>query len=107
MIDMPVPSKSRISSRARSRAGRGRAEGPALKLSTRRTGWFYHARRAAARALRATFRGRRAAQMLLSREEMTFDFGGHKLDPVRDKDVLAWATHQFLYGEVTGIQIGH
>lgn len=45
--------------------------------------------------------------MLLSREEMTFDFGGHKLDPVRDKDVLAWATHQFLYGEVTGIQIGH
>lgn len=45
--------------------------------------------------------------MLLSREEMTFDFGGHKLDPVRDKDVLAWAVHQFLYGEVTGIQIGH
>jgi hypothetical protein len=45
--------------------------------------------------------------MLLSREEMTFDFGGHKLDPVRDRDVLAWATHQFLYGEVTGIQIGH
>jgi hypothetical protein len=45
--------------------------------------------------------------MLLTREEMTFDFGGKKLDPVRDKDVLAWATHQFLYGEVTGIQIGH
>lgn len=45
--------------------------------------------------------------MLLTREEMTFDFGGEKLHPVRDKDVLAWATHQFLYGEMTGIQIGH
>jgi len=45
--------------------------------------------------------------MLLSRQEMTFDFGGEKLCPVKDKDVLAWATHQFLYGEMTGIQIGH
>lgn len=45
--------------------------------------------------------------MLLTREEMTFDFGGAKLDPVRDKDILEWATHQFLYGEMTGIQIGH
>ena len=26
--------------------------------------------------------------MLLTREEMTFDFGGAKLDPVRDRDLL-------------------
>ncbi len=45
--------------------------------------------------------------MLLTREEMVFDFGGHKLDPVRDRATLAWAVNQFLYGEVTGIQIGH
>ncbi|MCU0685960.1 MAG: ferritin-like domain-containing protein [Polyangiaceae bacterium] len=45
--------------------------------------------------------------MLLSREEMHFDFGGAKLDPVRDRDALAWMMNQFLYGEVTGIQIGH
>ncbi len=45
--------------------------------------------------------------MLLSREEMAFDFGGKKLDPVRDKEVIVWAVQQFLYGEVTGIQIGH
>ena len=38
---------------------------------------------------------------------MTFDFGGARLDPVRDRDVLAWIMNQFLYGEVTGIQIGH
>ena len=45
--------------------------------------------------------------MLLTREEMTFDFGGARLDPVRDRQVLGWAVNQFLYGEVTGIQIGH
>ncbi|HEU4409715.1 MAG TPA: ferritin-like domain-containing protein [Polyangiaceae bacterium] len=45
--------------------------------------------------------------MLLSREEMHFTFGGAKLDPVRDRDLLAWMMNQFLYGEVTGIQIGH
>ncbi len=45
--------------------------------------------------------------MLLTREEMTFDFGGAKLDPVRDKKILTWMMNQFLYGEVTGIQIGH
>jgi len=45
--------------------------------------------------------------MLLTREEMTFDFGGAKLDPVRDRDVLEWMLNQFLYGEVTGIQVGH
>src|SRR5262249_53227269 len=45
--------------------------------------------------------------MLLTREEMTFDFGGAKLDPVADKKILAWMMNQFLYGEVTGIQIRH
>jgi len=42
--------------------------------------------------------------MLLSREEMTFDFRGARLDPQRDRKLLAWVTNQFLYGEVTGIQ---
>ncbi len=45
--------------------------------------------------------------MLLTREEMSFDFRGAKLDPVKDREVLAWMLNQFLYGEVTGIQIGH
>jgi bacterioferritin (cytochrome b1) len=45
--------------------------------------------------------------VLLTREEMTFDFGGEKLDPTRDKDLLEWMFNQFLYGEVTGIQVGH
>jgi hypothetical protein len=45
--------------------------------------------------------------MLLSREEMAFDFQGKKLSPVADKDVIVWAVQQFLYGEMTGIQIGH
>ena len=45
--------------------------------------------------------------MLLTREEMTFDFGGARLDPVRDREALAWMMNQFLYGEVTGIQCGH
>jgi len=45
--------------------------------------------------------------MLLSREEMTFDFEGEKIDPVRDKDMLEWMLNQFLYGEMTGIQVGH
>jgi bacterioferritin (cytochrome b1) len=45
--------------------------------------------------------------MLLTREEMTFDFGGAKLDPVRDRELLEWMFNQFLYGEITGIQCGH
>jgi hypothetical protein len=45
--------------------------------------------------------------MLLTHEEMHFDFGSAKLDPRRDKDILVWAVQQFLYGEITGIQIGH
>jgi bacterioferritin (cytochrome b1) len=44
--------------------------------------------------------------MLLSREEMTFDFQGARLDPAKDHEVIAWMTNQFLYGEVTGIQCG-
>ncbi len=44
--------------------------------------------------------------MLLSRQEMTFDFGGAQLDPTRDAKVLAWMMNQFLYGEVSGIQCG-
>jgi bacterioferritin (cytochrome b1) len=45
--------------------------------------------------------------MLLTREEMSFDFKGGKLDPVRDRDLLEWMMNQFLYGEMTGIQVGH
>jgi bacterioferritin (cytochrome b1) len=45
--------------------------------------------------------------MLLSREEMTFDFGGARLDPVADKYLIEWMLNQFLYGEMTGIQVGH
>jgi len=45
--------------------------------------------------------------MLLTREEMTFDFAGAKLDPGRDRELLEWMLNQFLYGEVTGIQVGH
>ena len=45
--------------------------------------------------------------MLLSREEMTFDFHGARLDPARDRELLGWIMDQFLYGEVTGIQCGH
>ena len=45
--------------------------------------------------------------MLLSRAEMTFDFGGARLDPVRDKQLVEWILNQFLYGEMTGIQVGH
>ena len=45
--------------------------------------------------------------MLLTREEMTFDFQGGTLDPARDKELLEWMFNQFLYGEMTGIQVGH
>jgi hypothetical protein len=45
--------------------------------------------------------------MLLSRQEMTFDFGGARLEAARDRAVLGWIMNQFLYGEVTGIQCGH
>jgi hypothetical protein len=48
--------------------------------------------------------------MLLSHAEMHFDFQGAKLRPKtepRDRDIIAWGVQQFLYGEVTGIQVGH
>jgi hypothetical protein len=45
--------------------------------------------------------------MLMTREEVAFDFKGAKFDRVRDRDLLAWIASQFLYGEVTGIQVGH
>lgn len=45
--------------------------------------------------------------MLLSRQEMSFDFGGARFDPNRDRELLVWIFNQFLYGEVTGIQCGH
>lgn len=45
--------------------------------------------------------------MLLTRDEMRFDFGGAKFDSVKDREILGWILSQFLYGEVTGIQVGH
>src|SRR5262245_56120382 len=45
--------------------------------------------------------------MLLTRAEMTFDFAGAKLEPGRDRALLEWMFNQFLYGEITGIQVGH
>lgn len=45
--------------------------------------------------------------MLLSRDEMRFDFGDAKLDPEKDREIIEWAINQFLYGEMTGIQVGH
>jgi hypothetical protein len=45
--------------------------------------------------------------MLLARDEMTFDFGGARFDLGRDREVLAWIFSQYLYGEVTGVQVGH
>src|SRR6266540_2635587 len=34
--------------------------------------------------------------MLLTREEMSFDFEGGKLDPVRDKECIEWSMNKFL-----------
>ena len=45
--------------------------------------------------------------MLITREEASFDFGGARFDLDRDRDVLAWIFSQYLYGEVTGVQVGH
>jgi hypothetical protein len=44
--------------------------------------------------------------MLLSRAEMTLDFAGEHFEPERDREILQWIFDQFLYGEVTGIQVG-
>src|SRR5438105_3658208 len=38
--------------------------------------------------------------MLLTREEMSFDFHGARLDPQRDRTALAWMMNQFLYGAI-------
>jgi len=45
--------------------------------------------------------------MVLTREEMSFDFSGARFDVERDRELLIWIFDQFLYGEVTGIQVGH
>jgi hypothetical protein len=45
--------------------------------------------------------------MLLTRAEMTHDFGGARLVLPRDRELLGFVMSQFLYGEVTGIQCGH
>jgi hypothetical protein len=44
--------------------------------------------------------------VLLTREEQTFDFHGARFDLERDRDVLSWIFSQFLFGEVTGVQVG-
>jgi len=45
--------------------------------------------------------------MLISREEMRFDFGAAKFRLPADALILKWIFDQFLYGEITGIQCGH
>src|SRR5215471_16964050 len=45
--------------------------------------------------------------MRVSREEMRFDFGEARFRLPRDRELLGWIVDQFLYGEVTGIQVGH
>jgi hypothetical protein len=45
--------------------------------------------------------------MRISREELRFDFGGARFRLPRDREILGWVVDQFLYGEVTGIQVGH
>ena len=44
--------------------------------------------------------------MLLTREEQTYDFAGARFDLDRDRELLGWIFSQFLYGEVTGVQVG-
>ena len=45
--------------------------------------------------------------MLLTRAEMTHDWAGARFDPERDRALLGFIFSQFLYGEVTGVQVGH
>lgn len=45
--------------------------------------------------------------MLLTRDEMRFDFDGARFELPRDRESLGFVFSQFLYGEVTGIQVGH
>jgi hypothetical protein len=44
--------------------------------------------------------------VLLTREEQTYDFGGARFDLDRDRPILSWIFSQFLFGEVTGVQVG-
>jgi hypothetical protein len=44
--------------------------------------------------------------VLLTREEQTYDFGGARFDLEGDREVLSWIFSQFLFGEVTGVQVG-
>jgi hypothetical protein len=45
--------------------------------------------------------------MLLTRQEMRFNFRGARLRLPADRETLGWIFSQFLYGEVTGIQCGY
>ena len=45
--------------------------------------------------------------MLLDRDEIRYDFAGATFDLAADRETLGWIMSQFLYGEVTGIQVGH
>jgi len=47
--------------------------------------------------------------MLISKEELKFDFGAARFKPEieEDRKTLGWVFNQFLYGEITGIQCGH
>ena len=45
--------------------------------------------------------------MRVSRAELRFDFGEARFRLPRDRALLGWVVDQFLYGEVTGIQVGH
>jgi hypothetical protein len=47
------------------------------------------------------------APMRVSRDELRFDFGEARFRLPRDRALLGWVVDQFLYGEVTGIQVGH
>lgn len=46
-------------------------------------------------------------QLFVSPEEMRFDFGDARWRLPRDREALGWIFSQFLYGEITGIQVGH
>jgi hypothetical protein len=48
----------------------------------------------------------RLEDVLLTRAEQTYDFGDARFDLDGDRDVLSWIFSQFLFGEVTGVQVG-
>jgi hypothetical protein len=47
-----------------------------------------------------------ARDVLLTRDEQTYDFGRARFDLDRDRDVLSWIFSLFLFVEVTGVQVG-